>query len=147
MVFILRQIQEKCREQNKALYVTFMDLTKAFDTVSGQGLWKNSGKARLPTKVPHHDHPAPWRPAHSPSLLQMVWNRAVFLPPHCSLFSMMLQQTTEDLDKSDGIYIRFRLDGSVFNLRPTQRPWSYWSGSCCLLTMPPSLLTQRQLCS
>ncbi len=38
MVFVLRQIQEKCREQNKALYVTFVDLTKAFDTVSRQGL-------------------------------------------------------------------------------------------------------------
>lgn len=40
MVFVLRQIQEKCQEQNKALYVTFVDLTKAFDTVSRQGLWK-----------------------------------------------------------------------------------------------------------
>ena len=34
MAFILRQLQEKCREQNKGLYVTFVDLTKAFDTVS-----------------------------------------------------------------------------------------------------------------
>ena len=34
MVFVLRQLQEKCREQNKGLYVSFVDLTKAFDTVS-----------------------------------------------------------------------------------------------------------------
>nr|XP_054774768.1 uncharacterized protein LOC129282940 [Lytechinus pictus] len=34
MVFVLRQLQEKCREQNKGLYITFVDLTKAFDTVS-----------------------------------------------------------------------------------------------------------------
>ncbi|GFR64639.1 cilia- and flagella-associated protein 74-like [Elysia marginata] len=33
MVFVLRQLQEKCREQNKGLYITFVDLTKAFDTV------------------------------------------------------------------------------------------------------------------
>ena len=39
MVFVLRQLQEKCREQNKGLYVTFVDLTKAFDTVSRKGLW------------------------------------------------------------------------------------------------------------
>ncbi|XP_023815252.1 uncharacterized protein LOC111948070 [Oryzias latipes] len=32
MVFVLRQLQEMCREQNKALYVTFVDLTNAFDT-------------------------------------------------------------------------------------------------------------------
>jgi hypothetical protein len=34
MVFVLRQRQEKCLEQNKGRYVTFMGLTKAFDTVS-----------------------------------------------------------------------------------------------------------------
>lgn len=40
MVFVLRQLQEKCWEQNKGLYVTFIDLTKAFDTVSRKGLWQ-----------------------------------------------------------------------------------------------------------
>ncbi|XP_063615901.1 uncharacterized protein LOC134789116 [Penaeus indicus] len=38
MVFVLRQLQEKYREQNKGLYMTFVDLTKAFDTVSRKGL-------------------------------------------------------------------------------------------------------------
>ena len=28
-----RQLQEKCQEQNVDLYMTFVDLTKAFDTV------------------------------------------------------------------------------------------------------------------
>ena len=40
MTFVLRQIQEKCREQNMGLYAAFVDLTKAFDTVSRDGLWK-----------------------------------------------------------------------------------------------------------
>ena len=40
MIFVLRQIQEKCREQNMGLYAAFVDLTKAFDTVSHDGLWK-----------------------------------------------------------------------------------------------------------
>ena len=39
VVFVLRQLQEKCREQNKRLYVAFVDLTEAFDTVSRKGLW------------------------------------------------------------------------------------------------------------
>ena len=30
---------------------------------------------------------------------------------------MMLKQATEDLDDEDGVYIRYRLDGSLFNLR------------------------------
>ena len=34
MIFSLRQLQEKCREQQKPLYIAFVDLTKAFDTVS-----------------------------------------------------------------------------------------------------------------
>ena len=40
MVIVLRQIQEKCREQNMGLYAAFIDLTKAFDTVSRDRLWK-----------------------------------------------------------------------------------------------------------
>ena len=34
MIFMLRQIQEKCRKQNISLYAAFIDLTKAFDTIS-----------------------------------------------------------------------------------------------------------------
>ena len=40
MIFAARQIQEKCREQNNDLHCVFVDLTKAFDTVSRDGLWK-----------------------------------------------------------------------------------------------------------
>ena len=40
MIFTARQLQEKCKEQNVDLYMTFVDLTKAFDTVSRDGLWK-----------------------------------------------------------------------------------------------------------
>ena len=40
MIFTARQFQEKCQEQNVDLYMTFVDLTKAFDTVSREGLWK-----------------------------------------------------------------------------------------------------------
>ena len=40
MIFVLRQIQKKYREQNLALYAAFVDLTKAFGTISRDGLWK-----------------------------------------------------------------------------------------------------------
>ena len=40
IIFVLRQIHEKCRRQNMGLYAAFVDLTKAFDTVSRDGLWK-----------------------------------------------------------------------------------------------------------
>ena len=38
MIFVLRQIQVKCREQNMGLNAAFVDLTKAFDIVSRDGL-------------------------------------------------------------------------------------------------------------
>ena len=37
MIFVLRQIQEKCREQNMGLYAAFVDLTKAANTGEIQG--------------------------------------------------------------------------------------------------------------
>ena len=40
MIFSLRELQEKCREQGKPLYVAFIDLTKAFDLVRRDGLFK-----------------------------------------------------------------------------------------------------------
>ena len=39
MIVSLRQLQEKCREQHLPLYIAFIDLTKAFDLVSRDGLF------------------------------------------------------------------------------------------------------------
>ena len=40
MILTARQLQEKCQEQTMVLYITFVDLIKAFDTNSREGLWK-----------------------------------------------------------------------------------------------------------
>ena len=47
IIFIAKQLQEKCQEQNVDLYkyMTFVDLTKAFVTVSRDGLWKIMAKS------------------------------------------------------------------------------------------------------
>ena len=50
MIFTARQLQEKCHEQNVGLYMTFVGLTKAFDTVSREGLWKIMAKFSCPAK-------------------------------------------------------------------------------------------------
>ena len=39
MIFCLRQLQEKCIEQDRPLYMVFVDFSKAFDTVRRTGLW------------------------------------------------------------------------------------------------------------
>ena len=102
MIFVLRQIQEKCREQNMGLYASSVDLTKAFDTVSRDGLWKIL--ARLES------------PSGSFPVSNGVKQGRVLAPTLFSIFfSIMLHEAKEDLP--DGIYIRFRTDGSLFNLR------------------------------
>ena len=39
MIFSARQLQEKCQEQNRDLFLVFIDLTKAFYSVNRPGLW------------------------------------------------------------------------------------------------------------
>ena len=50
IIFTVKQLQEKCQEQNVDLYMTFVDLSKAFDTVSPEGLWKIMAKFGCPAK-------------------------------------------------------------------------------------------------
>ena len=50
MIFCLRQLQEKCIEQDRPLYIVFVDFTKAFDTVGRTGLWQLLKKYGCPEK-------------------------------------------------------------------------------------------------
>ncbi|KAI8491362.1 hypothetical protein Bbelb_309950 [Branchiostoma belcheri] len=52
MIFPVRQLQEKCREQQKPLYIAFIDLTKAFDLVSRKGLFQLLKKIGCPPQLP-----------------------------------------------------------------------------------------------
>ena len=48
VIFVARLLQEKCREQNRDMYLAFIDLTKAFDTVNRNLLWKVLNKFGCP---------------------------------------------------------------------------------------------------
>lgn len=39
IIFTARQLQEKCREQHQNMFMAFVDLSKAFDTVQRELLW------------------------------------------------------------------------------------------------------------
>ena len=53
MIFVLRRIQKKCRQQSMHLYAAFVDQTKAFDTVSRDGQWKTLAVWLSPQISPH----------------------------------------------------------------------------------------------
>ena len=129
MIFTARQLQEKCQEQNVDLYMTFVDLTKAFDTVIREGLWKIMSKFGCPAKfiamvLQFHD-----------VMLARVQNDGEFSDPFSvtngvkqgcvlasTLFSMMFSAMLTDAfkDGDNGIPIGYRFDGKRFNLRRLQ---------------------------
>ena len=130
-VFVLRQLKEKCREQNKGLYVSFVDLTKAFHTVSRKGMWQIMERLGCPPRFLnmviqlHDDQRGQVRLNGDLSepfaISNGVKQGCVLAPTLFSIFfSMMLRQATEDLNDDDSIYIRYRLDGNLFNLRRLQ---------------------------
>ena len=129
MIFTARQLQEKCQEQNVDLYMTFVDLTKAFDTVTREGLWKIMAKFGCPAKFI-----AMVRQFHD-GMLARVQNDGEFSDPFpvtngvkqgcvlaSTLFSMMFSAMLTDAfqDGDNGIPIRYRFDGKLFNLRRLQ---------------------------
>ena len=51
MILSLRQVAEKVRKKYQELYIVFVDLTKVFDTVNRQALWKVLKKLGIPDKM------------------------------------------------------------------------------------------------
>ena len=131
MVFVLRQLQEKCREQNMGLYATFIDLTKAFGTVSRTGLWLILERLGCPPKFLkmviqlHENQRGQVRlngDLSEPFPMSNGLKQGCVLAPtlFSIFFTMMLKQATANLDDDEGEYVRYRLDGSLFNLRRLQ---------------------------
>ena len=50
MIVSVRQVQEKCIEQNVDLIAVFIDLTNAFDTINREALWVILSKLGCPNK-------------------------------------------------------------------------------------------------
>jgi hypothetical protein len=129
MIFAARQIQEICQEQHRDLYMVFIDLTKAFDSVHRQGLWKILRKIGCPQKFVNiiqsfHDGMRGCvldnGETSSPFTITSGTKQGCVLAPLLfSIFlSMMLLVAFKECDL--GVPIQFRTDGSVFNLRRLQ---------------------------
>jgi len=51
MIFSAKQLQEKCIEQQKPLFMTFFDMSKAFDSVDRGCLWEILSRYGCPPKI------------------------------------------------------------------------------------------------
>lgn len=129
MIFAARQLQEKCQEQNVSLYSTYVDLTKAFDTVSRDGLWKIMVKFGCPSTFilmvrQFHD-----------GMQARVQDNGTFTEPFAvsngvkqgcvlapTLFSIMFSAMLTDAFREGdiGLTVKYRTDGQLFNLRRLQ---------------------------
>nr|VZH99525.1 unnamed protein product [Spirometra erinaceieuropaei] len=126
MIFAARQLQEKCQEMRSHLYSTFMDLTKAFDTVNREGLWKIMQKFGCPERFTQMV-----RQLHDGMMARVTDNGAVseafavtngvkqgcVLAPtlFSFMFSAMLMEAYRD--ERPGTRIAYRTDGHLLNPR------------------------------
>ena len=128
-IFVARQLQDICQEQNMDLYITFVDLTKAFDTVSREGLWKTMAKFSCPDQfiIMHMVHQLlegmmacvqnNGETASIPFPVTIGVKQGCKLAP--TLFSMILSGMLYDASREteEGIKIRHRSNGKLFNQR------------------------------
>ena len=142
MIFAARQLQEKCQEQNLDLYLTFVDLTKAFDSVCREGLWRIMAKFGCPQKLItmvrqfHDGMMASVQDQSASSASFSVTNgvkQGCVLAP--TLFSMMFSAMLQHAftDDSNGIKYNCRFDGGLFNLRRLQAKTKIQTGTVCEL--------------
>ena len=129
MIFSLRQVAEKVREKNQELYMVFVDVTKAFDTVNRQALWKVLKKLGIPDKmlntiISFHEGMkasilADGKLSGSFGATNGPKQGCVMAPVLFALFfSVMLQYFFSDIDH--GVKFQFGTSGGLFNYQRFQ---------------------------
>ena len=123
--FSLRQLQEKCREQSRPLYLAFVDLTKAFDPVSFPGLFTLLLRIGCPPKflkliISFHEGMTGTvqydGSSSNPFPIKSGVKQGCVLAPTLFgiFFSLLLRNAFHGSE--DGIFHHTRSDGNLFNL-------------------------------
>ena len=137
------------------MYAVFIDLTKAFDSVNREGLWKVLGRIGCPyiflsiVRSFHDAMAARVREGGENSSDFAVTNGTkqgcVLAPLLFSIyFSMVLYVAFKDCD--NGIPIQFRTDGSIFNLRRLQARTKVSIAVIRYLLLPKTVLWSTTRC-
>ena len=128
MIFVARQLLEKAREQQKEMSLAFIDLRKAFDTVNREMLWRTLAKFGCPSKFVamlrlFHDGMTAKvsvgsETSDSFDVSVGVKQGCVLAPVLFNIYLVAVTLLSQNVpNNNDGVRIRYRLDGSVFNLR------------------------------
>ena len=125
MIFSLRQIQEKAIEQQQELYIVFIDFRKAFDTVDRSMLWrvlKLFGCPEHLTEIIRQFHEGTkgrvlvgTQVSEDIEVNHGTKQGCVLAPTLFTLF-LTVVLTILHQEVQDGVYIRTRTDGKLFNL-------------------------------
>lgn len=124
MIFCARQLQEKCREQQKPLLFVFYDLEKAFDTVPRQAMWMVLSRFGCPEPFV-----GLVKAVHDGMVGQVLYQNDISgdfpitngLKQGCvlapTLFSLYLTAMLYEITSANipGVEIRYRSDGGLFN--------------------------------
>ena len=126
MIFVARQIQEKCREQNHEQFMAFIDLTKAFDSINREVLWKVLSRFGCPANFI-----TILRLLHDKMTATVLFNGTetepftirtgvkqgcVIAPTLFAVYLCAILFVVRDR-LPHGIELDYRLDGKLFNLR------------------------------
>ena len=125
MIFAVRQLQEKTREQICQLYMCFFDLKKAYDSVPRDALWLLLTRLGFPSKLVHilrGLHVNMEASVHVDGVLSEPLQVSPGLKQGCVLapfllffylyFNKVMHQVLSDFN--DGVEIKYRLDGKLF---------------------------------
>ena len=124
MILAAQQLQEKYREQHQDLFMTFVDLSKAFNTVSRELLWGILLKCGCPDKcvnILSQFHDGMMAPMAIGGQESFPFGVSIIMRQGCAmalvLFNIFHLCVTQLFHK---VAVYFRLDGNLFNIRRLQ---------------------------
>lgn len=126
-IFSLRQLQEKVVEQQASMYVAFVDLTKAFDSIDRTALWQIMKRFGVPplfvnvceglhknnlARVIHNGETTEPFSTHTG-----VRQGCVLAPILFNIFAAAVVVIVDNRLQERGLGVRYRFEGGLFNLK------------------------------